>query len=120
MPVYEAHNPAGTSVWTVLHWAQMVNSKEFQKLDYGSPNANMQHYNQTTPPLINPSKVKVPVAVFRGGNDWLADEKDIDWLLPQLNVTKDVYIKRYEHLDFIWAFDAPHVIYKHILKIVFS
>ncbi|XP_035826374.1 gastric triacylglycerol lipase [Aplysia californica] len=120
IPVYMAHNPAGTSTTNILHWAQMVNSKEFQKFDYGSPEANMRRYNQPTPPLYYPSNMKVPVAVFRGGHDLLANKMDVNWLLPQLNVSKDVYVKRYEHLDFIWAFDAPSVIYKYILEIVFS
>ena len=76
--------------------------------------------SQSTPPLYDPSKVKVPVAVFRGGHDWQADDRDVNWLLPQLNVTKDVYVKHYEHLDFIWAFDAATGIYKDILDIVFE
>lgn len=74
---------------------------------------------QSTPPLYDPTKVKVPVAVFRGGRDWLADPQDVAWLLPQLNVTLDVNIENYEHLDFIWAFDSPNVIYNKLLQIVF-
>ncbi|BFZ17317.1 hypothetical protein BsWGS_20356 [Bradybaena similaris] len=119
MPVYVAHNPSSTSVHDILHWAQMINSKNFQHFDYGSANQNMAHYNQTTPPLYDPTKVKVPVAVFRGGHDWLADPQDVAWLLPQLNITLDVNIDYYEHLDFIWAFDSPNVIYNKLLQIVF-
>ncbi|XP_013079898.2 lipase member K-like isoform X1 [Biomphalaria glabrata] len=120
VPVYVAHNPAGTSVRDMLHWGQAINSKNFQHYDYGSASENMKHYGQPTPPLYDPRKVKVPVAIFRGDQDWLADPTDVKWLLPQLNVTHDVNIPHYEHLDFIWAFDAPTYIYSTILKIVFS
>ncbi|KAK0056478.1 lipase member K [Biomphalaria pfeifferi] len=120
VPVYVAHNPAGTSVRDMLHWGQAINSKNFQHYDYGSASENMKHYGQPTPPLYDLRKVKVPVAIFRGDQDWLADPTDVKWLLPQLNVTLDVNIPHYEHLDFIWAFDAPTYIYSTILKIVFS
>ncbi|XP_059172409.1 gastric triacylglycerol lipase-like [Physella acuta] len=120
IPVYVAHNPAGTSVNNVLHWAQAINSKNFQYFDYGSIQLNIKHYGQPTPPLYDPKKVKVPVAVLRGDRDWLADPTDIAWLLPQIHVTHDVRIPHYEHLDFIWAFDAPALIYNTILNIVFS
>ncbi|KAK7002848.1 gastric triacylglycerol lipase-like isoform X1 [Biomphalaria glabrata] len=120
VPVYIAHNPGGTSVRDILHWAQAINSKNFQHYDYGSAQENMIHYGQPTPPLYDPKKVKVPVAIFRGDQDWLADPTDVKWLLPQLLVTHDIDIPHYEHLDFIWAFDAPTYIYKEIIKIVFS
>lgn len=120
IPVYDAHVPAGTSTKDVLHWAQAMNSNKFQKYDFGSAEENQKHYNQSSPPLYQPAKIKVPVAFFRGGADLLADDEDINWLLPQVKVTKDVYIKHYEHLDFIWAFDAPSLIYDDVLKIVFN
>ncbi|CAL1528653.1 unnamed protein product [Lymnaea stagnalis] len=120
IPVYIAHNPAGTSVQNILHWAQAFNSKQFQHFDYGTARENMKHYGQPTPPLYDAKEVKVPVAFVRGGKDFLADPTDVAWLLPQLNVTHDVNIGHYEHLDFIWAYDAPTYVYDAILKIVFS
>ncbi|CAL1528652.1 unnamed protein product [Lymnaea stagnalis] len=119
VPVYIGHTPAGTSVRDILHWAQGINSKKFQRFDYGSAVENIVHYGQRTPPLYDPKKVKVPVAILRGGRDWLADPADVTWLLPQLNVTHDVNICHYEHLDFIWAFDAAKLIYDTILEIIF-
>uniref|UniRef100_A0A0B6ZV31 Lipase n=1 Tax=Arion vulgaris TaxID=1028688 RepID=A0A0B6ZV31_9EUPU len=120
VPVYVAHNPSSTSVRDILHWAQGINSKKFQKFDFGSAAENMKHYNQTTPPEYDPKKVKVPVTILRGGHDWLADPKDVAWLIPQLNVTSDTLVDSYEHLDFIWADDAPKLIYNNILKVIFQ
>jgi len=116
--VYVSHGDE-TSVMDILKWAQEINSKQFQKFDWGSPAANMRAYNQTTAPLYNPSNVKVPVMLLRGGNDWLASDVDVAWLKPQLNVSKDVYIEQYEHLDLIWAKDAPNRVYKYILDEIF-
>ena len=57
--------------------------------------------------------------LLRGGNDWLASDVDVAWLKPQLNVSKDIYIEQYEHLDLIWAFDAPTRVYKYIVDEIF-
>ncbi|GFR95701.1 lipase, partial [Elysia marginata] len=94
-----------------------IRDKQFQHFDYGE-RENLARYGQKTPPVYDPSKVKVPVAIFRGGNDWLADNQDVAWLLPQLNVTHDVYIPYYEHLDPIFAFDAVTLMYKDIINII--
>ena len=58
------------------------------------------------------------MAIFRGGSDWLADTRDVAWLLPQLNVTHDIYVPFYEHLDMTIAFDANIRMYKDLVDIV--
>ncbi|VDO29030.1 unnamed protein product [Onchocerca flexuosa] len=72
-----SHIPAGTSTANVLHWAQMVNSHKIQMYDYGSVKKNMMHYNMSTPPLYNLSLINVPVYLYSGENDWIADKRDI-------------------------------------------
>ncbi|KAL6061438.1 hypothetical protein STEG23_033205, partial [Scotinomys teguina] len=44
--VYLGHNPAGTSVQDILHWAQVARSRKFQAFNWGSPFQNLLHYNQ--------------------------------------------------------------------------
>ncbi|CAF4225002.1 unnamed protein product, partial [Rotaria socialis] len=62
MPVYVAHEPAGTSVKNMIHFAQGVQTNTFQAYDYGSPEKNQLHYNQTTPPAYAIRPMKVPTA----------------------------------------------------------
>ncbi|KAM6184819.1 gastric triacylglycerol lipase-like [Rhynchocyon petersi] len=110
LDVYLSHTPAGTSVQNVLHWIQLFHSGEFENFDWGNSIQNMLHYNQPTPPLYNVSAMKVPIALWSGGNDLLADPKDVDLLLPKLSTL--IYHKRiptYSHLDFIWAIDAQEI-----------
>ncbi|GFR80953.1 lipase [Elysia marginata] len=115
--VYLSHVPAGASALTLMQWVQGVKSGQFQHFDYGEQE-NLVKYGQKTPPLYNPRKVKVPVAIFRGGRDWLADTSDVEWLLPQLNVTHDIYVPFYQHLDMTYGFDAVTRMYKYIVNIV--
>jgi len=54
-----------------------VKSGKFVQYDYGSKAKNKKHYGYSSPPKIDVAKVtKVPVALFRGSSDELADTKD--------------------------------------------
>ncbi|XP_031565908.1 gastric triacylglycerol lipase-like [Actinia tenebrosa] len=117
LPVYIAHTPAGTSVKNMYHYAQSYRSKKFQKFDYGTV-GNRIKYGQDTPPLYNLSTFTVPTELYSGGEDWLADPKDVSLLCKA--ITKTVvyheYIKAWQHLDFIWGLDAASLVYDKIVK----
>ncbi len=69
----------------MAHWAQQVDSGTFEMFDYGTQ-GNMQHYNQPTPPqyVLQNFPTSLPVAVFMGGEDYLADPTDVEQLLGLL------------------------------------
>ncbi|XP_036062505.1 gastric triacylglycerol lipase isoform X2 [Onychomys torridus] len=117
--VYLGHNPAGTSVQDILHWAQVARSKKFQAFNWGSPVQNLLHYNQKTPPEYDVSAMTVPIAVWNGGHDILADPRDVGMLLPKLpNLIYHKEVLPYNHLDFIWAMNAPQEVYNEIISIM--
>uniref|UniRef100_A0A8C9ZAX2 Lipase n=1 Tax=Sander lucioperca TaxID=283035 RepID=A0A8C9ZAX2_SANLU len=84
IPVYTEHCPAGTSVQNMIHWAQAVHGGKLMAFDFGAA-GNMKHYNQSTPPLYRVQDMKVPTALFSGGQDTLADPKDVAVLLTQVS-----------------------------------
>ncbi|RUS90097.1 hypothetical protein EGW08_002139 [Elysia chlorotica] len=119
LDVYMAHMPAGTSVRNLMHWAQVTNGGRFQHYDWGSPRANLRKYGQPIPPQYELGQVMTPVAIFRGGQDALADTEDVNWLLAQLpNVAMDVALDYYNHMDFVAAPDAPEKIYWRIAALL--
>ena len=77
--------------------------------------------SQSTSPSYNLTSLSVPTALFSGGQDWLADPRDVSGLIPKINTTGKVfyhkYVDAYDHLDFIWGLDAATLIYSDIVNL---
>ncbi|XP_033005111.1 putative lysosomal acid lipase/cholesteryl ester hydrolase isoform X2 [Lacerta agilis] len=117
--VYLSHCPAGTSIQNMFHWIQIVKAGKLKGFDWGSKEANMAHHNQSTPPFYNVQLMTLPTAVWSGGNDWIADSKDIALLLPQIpNLVYHKNIPEWQHLDFIMGYDAPQRMYIKIMDLM--
>jgi lysosomal acid lipase/cholesteryl ester hydrolase len=109
VPVYTTHDPAGTSVKNLVHFAQLTQSDKFQMYDFGSAKDNLIHYNQSTPPTYNLRQVKLPVALYYAKDDWLADTDDVK-----------NFIQDWNHLDFVWGLNANKLIYGEIIRLMQS
>jgi lysosomal acid lipase/cholesteryl ester hydrolase len=59
-----------------------VRKEEFKQYDYGSKNQKI--YGQKTPPFYNLSKITIPVHLYVGKYDKLADPEDSQHLFNQL------------------------------------
>lgn len=117
IPVYLHHFPAGTSTYTVVHYAQIMNAKNFQKFDYGKW-MNTKKYGQPTPPLYDMDKITAPVAFYWTLNDLMADPTDVAILKPKIrNLIKfqQVPFPEFTHLDFAIGVDARTLVYNDIL-----
>ena len=53
---------------------QLYRSKKFQKFDYES--LNQRYYSKDTPPEVALEQISVPVALYLGAYDQIADIKD--------------------------------------------
>ncbi|XP_013811209.1 lipase member K-like [Apteryx mantelli] len=116
--VYAAHAPAGTSVQNVIHWIQGVQSGTLKAFDGGSVYNNLR-YGQMAPPLYNVRNMKVPTAIWYGGDDCLADPRDVALLLPQIaNLVYHKLIPEWNHLDFLLSLNATDVLYKDIVDVM--
>ncbi|EFN62712.1 Lipase 1 [Camponotus floridanus] len=120
LPVILKNIPAGTSTKTILHFIQVFESGKFRKYNYGRER-NLLIYNLTEPPNYNLSNITIPIVLFYADNDWLIDTEDVKKLYHSLPNVVDMYKvpwSKFNHVDFIWAKDAPKLVYDRILKIM--
>ena len=122
--VYVSATPAGTSTQNMLHWEQGVLVDTFQKFDWGSPEANAQHYSGAAePPLYDLGAISPDfhIALFSGDLDWLADATDVARLateLPPQSVVHSHVTPAFAHLDFTWAWDANTLVYDKVTELL--
>lgn len=112
--------PAGTSTKTIKHYCQSVTSGQFQMFDFG-PIENMKKYGMKSPPVYRLNDVTLPVSIFSSSHDSISTIPDVISLLPNIpNPVVHHVIKRYgfSHTDFVWAEDAPHLLYHIIIGIL--
>jgi len=119
---YLHYEPNPTSVKNMAHWAQGVRAGTFARYDYGKE-GNIQHYDQPTPPEYDltkfPTMEQLPMALFAGGQDYLADPKDVERLLSLLPSPPYVkYEETYAHLDPLIGTNAYEWIYPIILEML--
>jgi len=112
----------GSSVRSVVHYAQQVNSANFCKFDFGKE-GNMEHYGQETAPEYDLKKVTAPVALFWGEGDWLADPADVMEIVSGLpNIMPGGVVKvdfpYWSHLDFLWAIDPTPLVYNQVMGLM--
>lgn len=120
-PVILNHTPAGTSTRTVIHFAQEIrDGGKFQRFDYGAQN-NMKVYGQDTPPQYRMNNITLPIALFCADNDWLAGLADMKKIYRQLKNPIEYYevpMQDFNHLDFLWANDAPTLVYNKLVELL--
>lgn len=106
------HLPAGASTYTILHYAQEINSKEFMGFDWGEE-GNQEHHGQPQPPLYHLEDVNTQIALFWGDGDWLAQAEDLLQIVvkvPNIYTNYQVPWSGWNHLDFMYAIDVDKYI----------
>lgn len=121
LPTILGHVPAGASTKTLVHYAQEIkNFGRFQQFDYGEK-GNLKQYGTKTPPEYPLHKITLPIALLSSENDWLASDVDVTNLYVQLANPIEHYIvplKEFNHIDFLWAIDAPKLVFAKLLQLL--
>jgi len=105
-----------TSTKSVVHWFQIIRNGKFQMYDdeVTTPLAvgnGSKYYKVAKFPTRN---IKTPIVLVYGGSDSLVDIKLMLKELPKHTVAKE--IKKYEHLDLLWASDVDKLVFPHVLE----
>lgn len=118
LPVFLAHLGTGTSWKTAVHFSQEILSGKFQQFDYGYLN-NWRIYGSGSAPEYDLSKITLPIKLFWSKNDLLSSEKNVMELYNNLPSKPDMFLvpdEKFNHLDYLWAIDAPRLLNDEILN----
>ncbi|XP_015785812.2 gastric triacylglycerol lipase isoform X1 [Tetranychus urticae] len=119
LPVYITQGFAETSNWDLLHFAQNIVNKGFYKFDHGKAHNLYYHYS-LKPPAYDLGAIKSKsIFLFTSLNDLLASPQDVQTLRKSMEVKVVEYSvsdPSFNHMDFIWAKDVYHLLYKRVLK----
>lgn len=111
--LYTRFAPAGTSSMEMAHYAQLVKTGTLHFYDFGKENP--QHYGTPTPPVYNLSNIgySVPIALFSGGKDLLADPTDVAHLASVLGTRVVLHHvdPDFNHMAFTWSILSAERIY---------
>ncbi|NWS82914.1 LIPM Lipase, partial [Toxostoma redivivum] len=117
LDVYLSHFPDYTSVKTLLHWGQTAKSAQFRQFDYELK--NLEKYNQLTPPRYRIEAMRVPVALWSGGHDWVTPPVETQRLLSHLtNIVHHEHFPDWNHFDHHWGLNAPQRMYRRIVALM--
>ncbi|CAE7194270.1 Lipf [Symbiodinium natans] len=116
-----AHFPAGTSVKDFDHYEQFLISDRFGRFDYGRAE-NVKHYGVPDPPSYNVSAIGMPLALFRGSADTLADPLDVHHLSNDLKDNENVVFSKeyagYSHVTWMVGVDDEWILdLKNLLEV---
>ncbi|XP_029160088.1 lipase 1-like [Nylanderia fulva] len=119
LPVIFSYFPAGASIKTTAHFAQIIESGEFRQYDYGRAK-NLVIYNLVELPEYDLANITIPVALFYFDDDKLISSMDLKRLSHVLPNVMDLYQiseSKFNHLDFLWANNAPQLVYEKISRL---
>uniref|UniRef100_A0A914VS00 Partial AB-hydrolase lipase domain-containing protein n=1 Tax=Plectus sambesii TaxID=2011161 RepID=A0A914VS00_9BILA len=102
MPVYLSHYPAETSMKNIVHFSQMVQSKQLARYDYGLME-NLNHYLSFSPPTYDMSGARTKTVLFWSEQDAFASGLDVDSLMKKLPQYVDHRLDGFSHIDFLYA-----------------
>lgn len=103
--VFLSNFPAGSGYQNLVYYAQRIEHEASKRYNYGE-RKNLAKYGSYEPPLVPIQDLDIPVAVFSGSLDKLADPTDVATLVQQLG-SNVVFNHEYPlgHLSFALAKD---------------
>jgi len=104
-----AHLYSTTSVKTVVHWFQIISSKNFQM--YHDETSGLNLLTPISYPLKN---IKIPIHLIYGDSDSLVDINVMENQLPEKWTTSSP-VKNHEHLDNLWGRDVATEVFPLVL-----
>ncbi|KPJ06381.1 Lipase 3 [Papilio machaon] len=102
------HVPAGTSTYTISHYAQLTRNGKFHK--FGDVITEF--------PL---NRISLPIALISSSEDWLATLPDVKKLYFGLSNPIDHFVIRnnnFSHTEFVWGPKADIIVFRKVIDYI--
>lgn len=116
------YEPGGCSYRNIIQWLQCYKKKDIYMFDYNDEKKNMEVYGMKTAPKYDKNLLKewkIPMFMVISDTDPFSDKKDISEFCDSIgdqSLIKKFYVKRYNHLDYLWSQDTKEDIFDHIVN----
>ncbi|KAL0488862.1 triacylglycerol lipase [Acrasis kona] len=118
LPIISLYEPSPTSIYNLLHWAQLSRTGRFEAYDYGVEN-NVILYDSDVPPEFDVKMVTTPIAIFYGDCDYLSNADDVQYLLGCIpNLVYSEKVLGFRHNDFVWGRSANEKVYDKLVELL--
>uniref|UniRef100_A0A7S3CLY6 Uncharacterized protein n=1 Tax=Strombidium rassoulzadegani TaxID=1082188 RepID=A0A7S3CLY6_9SPIT len=110
---------SNASLKQLVHFAQLMKDKKFELYNYETTAKNRKLYGSRNPPIIDIKKIKdVPIAMFVGKQDELANPTDARWARDQLKSEMAHYeeIDQFDHSSFNIGKDLSY--FERVISVV--
>ena len=104
-----------TSIYTLMHYAQIVNQKTFAAYNWRVEDENIARYRITQPPEYMMTEVNVPCTIFWSEMDSIACYGDVQRLMAELQNLRSVEKVNLSHIDYLWGENAHTELYQKIV-----
>lgn len=84
--------------------------------DYLDRGTNLREYGTPKPPFYNITSLPQTIVTFFGTGDALVTPRNSKNFFSKVPVTKNYYLKRWNHLDFQFSKTLKPVIFNRIIK----
>ncbi|KAL6011319.1 hypothetical protein ACLOJK_001765 [Asimina triloba] len=116
------NEPQSTATKNMVHLAQTVRDGVVRKFDYGNVAVNIMQYGEKSPPIYDLPSIphNLPLFLSYGGQDALADPRDVDLLLDALKLHDGdkltvQFVEDFAHADFVMGVSAKRIVYDALI-----
>ncbi|QLL30538.1 hypothetical protein HG536_0A03560 [Torulaspora globosa] len=106
-----------TSVKSIVHWFQILQSQKFQMFEESDDIINSLYRPYQIATFPTKTNIKIPILLIYGGVDSLVDIEAMKDLLPAKTVF-DIEVDNHEHLDLLWGHDVDSLVISRVIKFI--
>lgn len=106
-----------TSVKSIVHWFQILQSQKFQVFEASDDIINSFYRPYQIATFPTRTNIRIPILLIYGGTDSLVDINVMKENLPA-NTVFDIKVEDHDHLDLLWGHNVDALVIARVIKFI--